>query len=115
MKTHLAFNDFYKICLAELKSRQNYTEAYLPQLERFVMLTIKTEQVATEILKEDLVSTYTNRGKQKNKVVNPKIRIFFELNRECNALAGALCLSPYHNKGGASKAKVEKKFNLKAA
>lgn len=88
------FEGFYRECLKELKSRSNWTEAFIPQLERYVMITAKLNELHEELMGEEVVVDHTNKADHTNKVTSPKWRMFLELNREANALAKDLKLSP---------------------
>ena len=88
------FDDFYAKCLSELRSRPNWTEAFIPQLDRFVIITSKLSQLNAEIVNEEITVTHTNKADHTNKVTSPSWRMFLLLNREANALAKELKLSP---------------------
>lgn len=88
------FDDFYNKCLEELQGRDNYSDTVIPQLERFVLVTMKCQKLGTEIADEDVTVEHTNKVNAKNKVTSPVWRMFLELNREANALAKELKLSP---------------------
>lgn len=88
------FDDFYNKCLAELKSRQNYTDAFLPQLERYVTITAKLSKLNSDLIDEEITVEHTNKAGHKNEVTSPKWRLFISLNDEANKLAAHLKLSP---------------------
>lgn len=85
---------FYQKCLTELKNRPDFTEAYLPMLERFVFMTKRAAEIGEEISDEDLTVKHTNRAEKTNDVSNPKWRIYLELNKQISALGKDLRLSP---------------------
>lgn len=88
------FDDYYRTCLAELKKRPNFTQAFIPQLERFVTITAKLSKLNTKLVDEEITHEHTNVAGKTNRVSNPELRMFLELNREANALAKELELSP---------------------
>lgn len=94
MKFDTEFDDFYRDCLAELRGRENYTDAFLPLLERYVTITATLSKLNAEIIDESITISHTNKAKKKNQVTSPKWRMFIMLNREANALAKDLKLSP---------------------
>lgn len=106
------FEGFYDECLAELKSRNDYTDAYLPILERYVLVTMKAATVGSEIAEEEVVVEHTNKAKQTNTASSPKLRMFFELNNHANILANQLRLSPNSAPPNSAKKKEKKGFDL---
>lgn len=110
MRFSAEFDDFYNKCLSELKGRANFTEAFLPMLERYVTITATLSKLNTEIVNEKLTTEHTNKAEKTNQVSNPNWRMFLALNREAQALAKDLELSP----ATAPKGKTQKKkgFNL---
>lgn len=88
------FDDFYNECLAQLKSRPNYTDAFIPLLERYVTLTATLSKLNLEIVNEEITVEHTNKVKAKNEASSPKWRMFLALNVEANKLADQLGLSP---------------------
>jgi hypothetical protein len=105
------FDDFYNVCLTELRGRANYTEAFLPMLDRYVMLTIKLAKLNSEIVDYEIVVDHTNKADHKNQASSPAWRMFLALNREASMLAKELGLSPIS--APKTEKKTEKKgFNL---
>lgn len=88
------FDDFYNVCLAELKARADYTEAYLPLLERYVTITNKLTALNSNIIDDEVTVEHTNKADHKNQASSPKWRMFLALNGEANKLAKELRLSP---------------------
>lgn len=88
------FDDFYKECLAELKGRPNYSDAFIPMLERFVTITAKLSQLNSTIVDEEITVDHTNKAKETNKATSPAWRMFLMLNREAVALAAEMKLTP---------------------
>jgi hypothetical protein len=89
------FEDFYNTCLAELKARPNFTEAWIPQLDRFVTITAKLAQLNAEIIDTEVEVEHTNKAGKTNKVTSPAWRMFIVLDSQANALADKLKLSPH--------------------
>lgn len=94
MRFSAEFDDFYNKCLAELKGRSNFTEAFIPMLERYVTITAALSNLNNEIVDEKLTTEHTNKAEKTNEVSSPKWRMFLALNREAQALAKDLELSP---------------------
>lgn len=96
MKFSGEFGAFYKKCLSELKTRPDWTEAYLPMLERYVFITMKAAALGQEIEDEEVevTSEHTNRAKETNEVTSPKWRMYLLLDKQSNTLARELKLSP---------------------
>jgi len=88
------FDDFYNTCLAQLKARPNYTDAFIPMLERYVTITSKLTKLNSEIIDEEVTVEHTNKANATNTASSPKLRMFLMLNREANQLAKELELSP---------------------
>ena len=88
------FDDFYNKCLIELKSRPNWTEAFIPQLERFVTITAKLAKLNLQLIDEEVTIDHTNKAGHTNPVTSPTWRMFLALNDEANKLAAHLKLSP---------------------
>ncbi len=88
------FEAFYDTCLAELKGRGNFTEAFVPILERYVTITAKLSKLNSEIIDEEVTVEHTNKADHKNQATSPKWRMFLALNKEALALADKLKLSP---------------------
>lgn len=88
------FDDFYAKCLDELKARPNWTEAFIPQLDRFVTITSKLAKLNAAIVDEEVTIDHTNKAGHTNQASSPAWRMFLMLNREANALARELKLSP---------------------
>ncbi len=88
------FDDFYNKCLAELKGRPNYTDAFLPVLDRYVTITSKLAQLNTAIVDEEITVSHTNKANNTNQATSPKWRMFLALNKEALALADQLKLTP---------------------
>jgi hypothetical protein len=107
MRFDAEFDDFYKSCLSELKARPNYTDAFIPQLERFVTITSKLAKLNSEIVDEEITIDHTNKAKQKNEVSSPKWRMFLMLDAQASKLAKDLGLTP------ASAPVIEKKDKKK--
>jgi hypothetical protein len=106
------YQEFYDQCLAELQARQDYTECYLPILERYVLVTMKAAITGAEIVDEEVVIDHTNKAKATNKASSPKLRMFFELNNQANILATQLKLSPASAPPASAKKKKGKGFDL---
>lgn len=87
-------NEFYGKCLAELTVRANWTEAFLPLLDRYVIITAMLEKLSIGIINDEITIEQTNNRGVKNMVTSPKWRMFLELNGEANSLAKELMLSP---------------------
>lgn len=105
------FEGFYDSCLAELKARGNYTDAFIPLLERYVTITAKLSQLNATIVDEEITVEHTNKAKETNQVTSPAWRMFLALNREAVMLADKLKLSPATAPVAESKGK-KKGFNL---
>lgn len=104
------FDRFYDKCLAELKARNNYTEAFIPILERYVTITATLSKLNGEIVDEELTTEHTNKAKETNQVSNPKWRMFLALNKEALQLAKELELSP--SSAPVSVTQKKKSFDL---
>jgi hypothetical protein len=104
------FEVFYDDCLKELKGRANYSDAFIPMLEMYVTITAKLATLNSEIVDEEIVVDHTNKAKQTNSVSSPKWRMFLLLNKEANALAKDLGLSP--TTAPAAAVKKKKGFDL---
>jgi hypothetical protein len=102
---------FYKTCLQELKSREDWTEAYLPMLERFVFMTQQAAKVGDEIAEEAVTVKHTNRAEKTNEVSSPKWRMYLLLDKQVNALAKDLRLSPVNSPDKGEKPKEKKGFD----
>jgi hypothetical protein len=105
------FEGFYNTCLAELKARPNYTEAWIPQLERFVTITAKLVELNAEIVDTEVEVDHTNKAGKTNKVTSPAWRMFIALDSQANALADKLKLSPHTAPAGTKKPE-KKGFDL---
>ena len=88
------FQEFYDKCLSELQARDNYTDAFIPMLERYVTMSATLSRINAELVDEKLTTEHTNRAEKTNQVSNPKWRVFLALNREAIVLAKELQLSP---------------------
>jgi len=88
------FNEFYDDCLTQLKARSNYSDAFIPMLERYVTITDKLNKLNTEIVDEEVTVNHTNKANKTNSATSPKWRMFLLLNKEANALAKDLGLTP---------------------
>src|SRR5690349_17937347 len=88
------FDDFYERCLAELRSRSNYTDAFLPLLERYVTITAKLSRLNATIVDEEVTVEHTNKAEKTNQVTSPTWRMFLLLNKEACLLSDKLKLSP---------------------
>ena len=88
------FDEFYTKCLAELQARENYTDAFLPLLDRYCTLTVKLNNLNTEIVDEEIVMNHTNKIGATNEASSAKWRMFLALNTEANRLARQLRLCP---------------------
>jgi hypothetical protein len=106
------FDDFYNQCLAELRGRSNYSEAFIPILERYVTITAKLSKLNSEIVDEEVTVQHTNKADHTNQATSPKWRMFLALNREACMLADKLKLSPATAPSEAGKNKPKKGFNL---
>ena len=110
------FEGFYNDCLSELKARDNFSEAWIPQLERYVTLTAKLAKLNSDLVDEEIVVDHTNKADHKNQVSSPKWRMFIYLNKEANALAKELGLSPSTApKGGRKKEKTTFDLGMRVA
>jgi hypothetical protein len=105
------FEDFYNTCLADLKSRANYTEGFIPMLERYVTITAKLSALNSQIMDEEVVVDHTNKANHTNQATSPKWRMFLALNKEANQLAKDLELTP-STAPVSSKGKEKKGFDL---
>lgn len=85
---------FYDSCLADLKSQGNYSDSFLPMLQRYVTLTAMLRKLNVGIVEEEMVIDYVNKAGHKNEMTSPKWRMFLMLNKEATALARELRLSP---------------------
>src|SRR5690349_15590707 len=88
------FEVFYNKCLADLKSRPNYSDSFLPILERYVTITAKLSKLNSEIVDEEITVQHTNKAGKTNEASSPAWRMFLALNREAVMLADKLKLSP---------------------
>jgi hypothetical protein len=88
------FDDFYSQCLKELKARDNYTDAFIPLLERYCTLTAKLNKLNSEIVDTEIVTNHTNKIGATNEASSPSWRMFLALNQEANRLARQLKLCP---------------------
>ena len=104
------FEAFYDECLAELKGRDDWTEAYLPMLERYVFITMKANKLGADIAQEEVTVSHTNKANATNQVTSPKWRMFLLLGKESSALARELRLSPVNAPTG-SRRKEKKGFD----
>lgn len=105
------FEDFYNKCLAELKARANYSDAFLPILERYVTITAKLSKLNSEIVDEEITVQHTNKAGKTNEATSPAWRMFLALNREALMLADKLKLSP-SNAPVSEKGQKKKGFEL---
>jgi len=103
---------FYDECLGILKAKHGDSNFYLPQLDMYVMTTLKAQQLMKSVLSEGATIQHTNKAGHTNNVQNPKARLFTMMNDQAMKLAKDLGLS------GVSKVrrtvtvdKVKKKFN----
>lgn len=106
------FDDFYQTCLRELKDRNDYTDAYLPMLERYVTITNKLGALNSEIVDEEVIVNHTNKSDHTNQASSPKWRMFLALNSEANKLAKDLKLSPISAPRSSERKKEKKGFDL---
>jgi hypothetical protein len=88
------FEVFFNDCLKELKARANWSEAFIPLLERYVTITAKLSKLNSDIVDAELTVEHTNKLGAKNQVSNPDWRMFVLLNTEANKMAQQLGLSP---------------------
>ena len=88
------FDEFYAKCLTELTGRDNYTDAFLPLLDRYCTLTVKLNKLNAEIVDEEIVMSHTNKAGATNEASSAKWRMFLALNTEANRLARQLKLCP---------------------
>ena len=84
---------FYADCLAILKEKFGDSSFYLPQLEMYVVMTLKAAQLATDIAVEGTTTQYTNRAGHTNNSENPKVRLFKMMNEQAMKLGKDLGLS----------------------
>jgi hypothetical protein len=110
MRFDAEFDGFYTKCLAELRGRANWTEAFIPMLDRYVMLTAKLNQLNEKLADQAVIHEHTNKADKTNTVSNPEWRMFLALNKEANQLAQVLQLTPAT--APQSSAKEKKGFNL---
>lgn len=101
------FEGFYETCLTELKSRENFSESWLPQLERYVTITATLAKLNSELVNESMTVKHTNKAEKTNEVSSPKWRMFICLNKEANALAKELGLTPSTAPKSSKKEKVK--------
>lgn len=94
MRIDAEFDDFYEKCLKELKARDNWTEAFIPLLERYCTLTAKLNKLNVSIVDEEVIVQHTNKAKETNVASSPTWRMFLALNVEANRLARQLKLCP---------------------
>ena len=87
-------DDFFQRCLSELKARDNYTDAFLPLLQRYVTLTAMLTKLNIGIIEEEAIIEFTNKAGHTNQATSPKWRMFVLLNKEANQLARQLKLCP---------------------
>lgn len=106
------FEGFYNKCLAELKSRANWSEAFIPMLERYVTLTAKLAQLNVGIVGDEVEVEHTNKADHTNKATSPKWRMFLLLNKEASQLAKDLQLTPGTAPTVQDKGKKKKGFDL---
>ncbi len=104
--------EFYNTCLAELKERPNYTDAFLPMLERYVTITATLSKLNSDIVDQSLTVDHTNKAEKTNKVSNPNWRMFLALNQEANKLAKQLGLCPESAPKKLDKKSKKKGFDL---
>jgi hypothetical protein len=108
------FEAFYNECLSDLKARDNFSESFIPMLERYVTLTALLSKLNAEIVDEQVVVEHTNKANNKNQASSPKLRMFLALDSQANALARELKLSPATAPVVTKKDK-KKGFDLKVA
>jgi hypothetical protein len=97
-----------------LKARPNWTEAFIPILERYVTITAKLTKLNSEIVDEEITVQHTNKAEKTNQASSPAWRMYLALNREALLLADKLKLSPAS--APISEIKDKKKgFDLKVA
>jgi hypothetical protein len=104
------FEAFYEKCLADLKARPNWSEAFVPQLERYVTVTAKLSELNAELVDAEVTVEHTNKAGHTNKATSPAWRMFLALNDEANKLAAHLKLSPAT--APVVEGKAKKGFNL---
>lgn len=85
---------FYDKCLEELKARDNYSDTFIPMMQRYVTLTAMLRKLNVGIVEEEMVIEFVNKNGHKNEMTSPKWRMFLLLNKEATALARELQLSP---------------------
>ena len=106
------FEGFYENCLAELKSRENFSESWIPQLDRYVTITAKLAKLNSELVDEEVAVKHTNKAGHENEASSPKWRMFIYLNKEANALAKDLGLTPATAPKAVAKKKEKGVFDL---
>ena len=111
MKFSGEFGTFYRKCLAELKGRPDFTEAYVPMLERFVFITMKAAKLGEDIEDEEVTIEHTNKADRTNEVTSPKWRMYLLLDKQSNALARELRLSPINAPVVAEKEEEDEGFD----
>lgn len=94
MRKKADFNEFYEKCLAELMSRPNFSDSFLPILDRYVTITHKLNELNTQIVDQEITVEHTNKNSHTNKATSPSWRMFLLLNREATLLANELKLTP---------------------
>lgn len=104
--------DFYKTCLSQLKERPDYTDAYLPILERYVFVTMKVARLAEQISDEEVTVEHTNKADHTNQATSPKWRMFLALDIQAGNLAKQLRLNPISAPPTAGKKKKKTGFDL---
>lgn len=95
-----------------MKARANYTDAFIPMLDRYVTVTATLAKITADIVDSEITVEHTNKAKAKNEATSPKWRMFIMLNKEANQLAKELELSPATAPVSETKGK-QKGFNLK--
>jgi hypothetical protein len=94
---------FYDECLSELKSRDDFSDAYIPMLRRFVFITIQANKLGADIAQEEVTVSHTNKVGATNQATSPKWRMYLLLGKESSALARELRLSPVNAPAGSRK------------
>lgn len=94
MAKQAKIDDFYGQCLSELKARANWSESFIPILDRYVIITNKLSDLTAQIVDEQITVEHTNKNSHTNKATSPHWRMFLLLNREATLLGNELKLTP---------------------
>lgn len=85
---------FYNECYALMKEKYGEgVKAYLPQLDLYVMATLKSRQLMGLVMSEGTVVQHTNRVGHTNNSENPRVRAFKMMNEQAMKLGKELGIS----------------------